>query len=92
MKLGERGAYVQRRGEPGITVPAYRVESVDATGAGDCFVAGFLTGLVKGWDLERTARFACATGAHCVMALGATTGIRPLEEIEAFAAGARTSA
>lgn len=88
VKLGERGAFVQKRGEPGITVPAYRVNAVDALGAGDCFVAGFVTGLVKGWDLERTARFACATGATCVTALGATTGIRRLEEIEAFAAAA----
>jgi sugar/nucleoside kinase (ribokinase family) len=45
-----------------------------------------VTGLVKGWDLERTARFACAVGAHCVTCMGATTGIKSLEEIEAFAA------
>jgi sugar/nucleoside kinase (ribokinase family) len=91
VKLGERGAYVRRRGEVGFYVPALRVEAVDATGAGDCFVAGFLTGLVKGWDLERTARFACATGAACVTCLGATTGIRPLGEIEALANSAPTT-
>ncbi|MBW3623596.1 MAG: carbohydrate kinase family protein [Armatimonadetes bacterium] len=91
VKLGEKGAYVQRRGEPGFTVPGFRVNAVDALGAGDCFVAGFVTGLVKGWDLERTARFACATGATCVTALGATTGIKPLDEIESFAARAKTA-
>jgi sugar/nucleoside kinase (ribokinase family) len=84
IKLGENGAYLQTREHPGIYVPSFRVDAVDALGAGDCFVAGFVTGLVKGWDLERTVRFACATGAMCVMALGATTGIPPLSDIEAF--------
>jgi sugar/nucleoside kinase (ribokinase family) len=84
IKLGERGAYVQKKGEAGIHIPPYRIAAVDSLGAGDCFVAGFVTGLVKGWDLERTTRFACATGAMCVTALGATTGIRSLDETESF--------
>jgi sugar/nucleoside kinase (ribokinase family) len=84
IKLGERGAYVQTRDHPGIYIPPFEVKAVDALGAGDCFVAGFVTGLVKGWSLEQTARFACATGAMCVTALGATTGIPPLADIEAF--------
>ncbi len=88
IKLGEKGAYIRPKDGNGFYVPSYTVSVADALGAGDCFVAGFLTGLVQGWDLERTARFACATGAHCVTALGATTGIRPLEEIEAFMASA----
>ena len=65
-------------------IPAFQVETVDALGAGDSFVAGFVAGLSKGWDLHRTARFACAVGAMCVTALGATPGIRSLEETEAF--------
>jgi sugar/nucleoside kinase (ribokinase family) len=84
IKLGEKGAYARSREGEGFYIPPFRVDAVDALGAGDSFVAGFIAGLAKGWDLERTVRFACATGALCVTALGATTGIRSLEETEAF--------
>ena len=80
LKMGERGAYVRSADGQEIRVPAFRVEAVDALGAGDAFVAGFLAGLVHDWDLEQCARFANAVGACCVTALGATTGIKSLEE------------
>lgn len=80
LKMGEAGAYIRTSGGVELTLPPLRVEVVDALGAGDAWVAGFLCGLTHGWDLERTARFANAVGACCVGALGATTGIRSLEE------------
>lgn len=83
LKMGERGCYV-RTADFQIRVPRYQVQAVDALGAGDAFAAGFLTGVVKGWDLETTARFANAVGALCVTALGATTGVRSLEETLQF--------
>ena len=83
LKMGEDGAYV-RDAEREIYIPPYIVEAVDATGAGDAYVGGFLTGMVYGWDLLKTARFASAVGAMCVTAVGATTGIRSLEETIAF--------
>lgn len=83
LKMGEEGSYV-RDDRTEVMVPPYQVEAVDATGAGDAYVAGFLTGVVKGWDLETTGRFANAVGALCVTAIGATTGIRSLEDTLAF--------
>ncbi|MGQ9625899.1 MAG: carbohydrate kinase family protein [Anaerolineae bacterium] len=83
LKMGEAGCYIKTATEE-LKLPAYEVKAVDATGAGDCFVAGFLTGIVKGWDLERTGRFANAAGAMCVTAIGATTGVRSLEETLIF--------
>jgi len=83
LKMGEEGAYV-RTNEEEYFVPPFSVEAVDATGAGDAYVAGFLTGLVRGWPLEKTARFANAVGALCVTAIGATTGVRSLEETLEF--------
>jgi len=83
LKMGEEGCYI-RSADQEIRIPKYNVDAVDALGAGDCFAAGFLTGIVKGWDLEKTGRFANAVGAMCVMALGATTGIRSLEETLEF--------
>jgi sugar/nucleoside kinase (ribokinase family) len=84
IKLGEKGCYVKRRGEPGILVQAFRTRVVDTTGAGDSFVAGFLTGLLKKWDLRRSASFACAVAALNIQKVGATGGIPTFEEAERF--------
>lgn len=83
LKMGERGCYI-RTADVRLAIPRYQVQAVDALGAGDAFAAGFLTGVVKGWDLEQTGRFANAVGALCVTALGATTGVRSLEETLEF--------
>jgi sugar/nucleoside kinase (ribokinase family) len=84
LKMGERGAYIRSAEGDEIRLPALPVEAVDALGAGDAFVAGFLTGIVRDWDLERSARFANAVGACCVTALGATTGIRSFADTLRF--------
>jgi sugar/nucleoside kinase (ribokinase family) len=83
IKLGPEGCYVQTA-ETTLQMPAFSVKAVDGTGSGDAFDAGFLCGILHGWDLERTARFANAVGALCVTAIGATAGIRSMEETEAF--------
>ncbi|MBI1929609.1 sugar kinase [Candidatus Poribacteria bacterium] len=79
LKMGERGSYVRSKGEE-LYAPAYQVNVVDATGAGDAYVAGFLAGTVMGWDMKRTTELAAATGAACVTAMGTTAGIQNLEE------------
>lgn len=88
LKMGEDGCYVAGRGEK-LRVPAFDVATIDATGAGDAFVAGFLAGVVKGWSLRETARFANAVGALCTLAIGTTAGIRSMEETREFMASAR---
>ena len=79
IKMGENGSYISTP-ETELSVPAYPVNVVDATGAGDAYVAGFLAGTIMGWDLEATAKLASATGAACVTAIGTTAGIQNLEE------------
>ena len=90
LKMGERGSYVSTPEEE-LFVPAYPVSIVDATGAGDAYVAGFLTGTVKGWDLKTTAELASATGAACVTAIGTTAGIQNLEETMKICKGSTVS-
>ena len=85
LKMGDQGCYIRSR-DVELSIPIYKVNAIDALGAGDAFAAGFLAGIVNGWDLEYTGKFANATGAFCVTALGATTGIKDQATIEAFIA------
>ncbi len=84
VKLGAEGAYVDASDWRG-RLPAFSVEVVDTTGAGDAFCAGFLAGYLAGWDAQRTTRFANAVGAMCVTAVGGSTGIRGMAETQRFA-------
>ena len=86
LKMGVEGCYI-RAADAEFRIPRFDVDAVDALGAGDCFAAGFLTGIIKGWDLENTGRFANAVGASCVMALGATTGVKSLNDTLDFMKG-----
>lgn len=61
---------------------AFRVESVDTTGAGDIFHAGFIYGLLQGWPLAQQLDFACAAAALNCKAIGARGGIQSVEAIE----------
>ncbi len=67
---------------------AYEVPVVDTTGAGDIFHAGFIYGLLQGWELERQLEFACAAAAMNCMAEGARGGIQTVAAIEEFMASA----
>ena len=85
IKLGKDGCYVREsKDSEGIVVPSYKVKAVDTTGAGDSFCSGFLSAYAKGNSFLECAQFANATGAHNVMAKGATTGIKSYEEIVEF--------
>ena len=83
IKLGREGSYVLTDGEEAHT-PIYKVKTVDCSGAGDCFAAGFLCGVLKGWSAEESARFGNAVAAHCVQAVGCTTGVTCFEDIRKF--------
>ncbi|MGQ9629369.1 MAG: carbohydrate kinase family protein [bacterium] len=81
--MGGRGALVRTK-DTLIRSSAYRVEVVDPSGGGDAFDAGFIVGLLEGWDLERALKFAGAIGASCVRSLGCTTGVFNRREAEEF--------
>jgi len=81
--LGERGSITvaDRRI---IRMPAFKVEAVDTTGAGDVFHGGYIFGLLHGWDLECVVRFASATAAIKCRQMGGRTGIPSLDEVMQF--------
>jgi sulfofructose kinase len=82
--LGEKGSRTLTiRGEE-FEQPAFAVKAVDTTGCGDVFHGGYIFGLLQGWPLPRTLRFAAACAALKAMALGGRTGIPRVEEVEMF--------
>ena len=83
--LGERGAMALD--DNGIHhAPAFHVDAVDTTGAGDVFRAGFIYALLRGWPTDDILRFANAAAAVSCTRLGALGGIPALEEVEALVA------
>ncbi len=89
--LGEQGVLAWD-GTQFHYAPAFRIEPVDTTGAGDIFHAGFIYGLLQGWPLQRQLEFACAAAALNCTAVGARGGIQSIEAIEhLMATGARHS-
>ena len=82
IKCGEKGCVIGN--EKGVFfVPAVPVkECVDTTGAGDTFVSGFLWGISEGWEAMECAKFACAAASYAVESVGASGGIRSLEEVK----------
>ena len=67
---------------------AFRVETLDTTGAGDVFHAGFLYGLLRGWPLAKQLSFGCAAAALNCTAVGARGGIQTVDHVERFMATA----
>ncbi|CAA9291697.1 MAG: Ribokinase [uncultured Chloroflexi bacterium] len=77
---GERGSWCTAP-EGEFHVPAYQVDAVDTTGAGDVFHGAFLYALARGWDLRRSLEVASATAALKCRALGGRAGIPTLEAV-----------
>lgn len=83
LKRGTRGV-TAFLGDREISCPAFEVQALDTTGAGDTFVGSFVHGLVHGLPIDRTLRFATAAAALSVQAVGAGAGLRDLAQVEAF--------
>ncbi len=83
VKLGERGCYVTD-GKEKFQVEAFTVKAVDTTGAGDAFSAGFLYGLVKGYDLFQCGRLGNFVASRCITKFGARAGLPKLSDLVYF--------
>jgi fructokinase len=70
LTLGADGCIIAGSGKL-ARVPAFKVEVVDTTGAGDAFMGGLSYGLLQGWDFERVGLFANACAALCCTKVGA---------------------
>lgn len=81
--LGEEGSYTLA-GDRTFHTPAFPVEVVDTTGAGDVYHGAFIFGLLREWQQEKTAEFASAVAAMSCTRLGGRQGIPTLGEAMSF--------
>lgn len=80
---GARGAGLFKGGELIARAIPPKVEAVDATGAGDCFVAALTLALVEGFEAGEALAFACAAGALTATRRGAQPSLPTRAEVEA---------
>lgn len=85
VKRGERGTFV-RSGVTAFELPAPPVEVLEPSGAGDAFAAGLILGILEGWELERSVRFASVIGGSACTALGCYAGVFSRPEADRFIA------
>ena len=83
IKLGAKGCFFKNRQEA-ISLPALDIVPVDATGAGDNFVAGFTAELLRGADHRQALAFANGCGAICATAVGAGTALKNRAQVLAL--------
>lgn len=81
--LGARGLVWQIGQETGA-LPAYSVNAIDTTGAGDAFHGAFAAAIAQDMDWDATIRYASAAGAICCTKTGARFGIPYQKEIDSF--------
>ena len=81
--LGSRGS-VTYADDKVIIIPAFPVETVDTTGAGDVFHGGYIYGLLRKWSLQATVRFRVGRRCNEVQESGGTAGIPRPAEVQQF--------
>lgn len=79
IKLDAEGCFLDD-GRQRLMVPAYSIDCVDTTGAGDTWFGGLLTALLRSMPLKQAAQFANRAAADCCTALGASTGVRSFDD------------
>lgn len=84
VKKGKEGCIIKERNGYFLTIPSFEVDTVDTTGAGDGFDAGFIFGLLNELPYEEAGIVGNAIGALVVQKKGAMTSLPFRNELEAF--------
>ena len=83
VKQGPKGTLAKTEDER-VWVEAIPVNVLNGLGAGDAFGGALIHGLVEGWDLERTIRYASAAGAYVCARIECSTAMPTREQLDAF--------
>ena len=86
VKLGPRGVLAKTRDEE-VEVAPFPVTPLNGLGAGDAFGGALCHGLLSGWGIEKTLRYANAAGAIVATRLECSTAMPTLEEVEMLLSG-----
>ncbi len=86
VKQGADGVLARTRDES-VVVPPHPVDVVNGLGAGDAFGGALCHGLLEGWSIERTLRFANIAGSIVAGRLECSTAMPTSAEVEAVLAG-----
>ena len=81
--VGAAGSYTVTT-EDSFHTPAFELDVVDTTGAGDVFHGAYIVGLIQGWTPRRCAQFSTAVSAIKCTKLGGRAGIPNFDETLAF--------
>lgn len=81
--VGEEGSYTITADEQFHT-PAFRVNVVDTTGAGDVFHGAYIVGMLHGWNIRQIAQFSTAVSAIKCTKLGGRSGIPRFDDVMSF--------
>ncbi|MEV5443397.1 5-dehydro-2-deoxygluconokinase [Streptomyces sp. NPDC052644] len=84
VKRGPAGVLAVHRDGATADVPPVEVEVVNGLGAGDAFGGALCHGLLAGWDLERTVRYANAAGALVASRLACSSAMPTPAEVDAL--------
>jgi sugar/nucleoside kinase (ribokinase family) len=79
--MGEKGCWTQS-GETQLFTPAFVVDPIDTTGAGDYFASGFLNGVLKGLSLQSSALQGALVASYVVLEVGTEICENSWEEIK----------
>jgi ribokinase len=86
LTLGELGALVLDGDEAAVHVPAFKVNAIDTTAAGDAFCGAFAAGLADGRTLSDAVKLGSAAGALATTKLGAEPSLPTRDEIDSLMA------
>ena len=91
-KTGKKEAFAELEKESGLDYSTFADKEgfeksyvpdavISGTGAGDTTIAAFLTAMIQGYPFERCLQLAAATGASCVAAVDALSGLKSFDEL-----------
>lgn len=83
IKLGADGVYGDTSTAK-LMVPTFAAKVVDTTGAGDNFMAGFISGLLRDLPLRECLKFGSAVSAISISRIGATGAVKNRAQVEEF--------
>ncbi len=84
LKRGKEGCLIKKREDFFLTIPAFDVDVLDTTGAGDGFNVGFIFGLIEEKSIEEAGIMGNAVGALVIQKKGAMTSLPSREELQEF--------